>query len=142
MKQLMQQMQQAANQQGGQQQQDFALPRDPRPPFTGRQGEVQVQFPIPQDAAPDLAFFDEGLLPVSGFTEFDIQERAKRAPLAVEDVFVEPWADDYPVQMPMSYEESDDAAEQEMFEVEDFRDKTDTKGETLQEGQRGNRYHL
>jgi len=139
MKQMMKQMQQQASQSG---QQDFVLPREPRPPYAGRQGEVQVQLPIPEDAAPDLAFFDEGLLPVSGFTEFDIQERAKRDPLGVEDTFVEPWSDDYPVQTPIDYDESQDAADQEMFEVEDFRDRTDDKNETLNKGQRGHRYNL
>lgn len=137
--QMEQQMQQAAQQQ---QQDDVVLPREPRPPFTGRQGEVQVQFPIPQDAAPDLKFFDEGLLPVHGFAEFDIQERANRDPLGVEDLFVEPWSDDYPVRTPIDYEPSDDATNEEMFEVNDFRDKTDSKDQKLREGERGNRYHL
>jgi len=138
MQRMMQQMQQAS-QQG---QQDFVLPREPRPPFSGRQGTVQVQMPVPQDETDDLKFFDEGLLPVSGFTEFDIQERAKRAPLAVEDVFVEPWSDDYPVQTPIDFDESEQPSNQEMFQVDDFRDETDSKDKKLRKGQRGNRYNL
>lgn len=136
-------LQAMAQQQRGQpSQQEMVLPREPRPPFVGRRGEPQVQMPVPEDAAPDLKFFDEGMLPVSGFTEFDIQIRANRAPLAVEDMFVVPWSDDYPVQTPIDYEPSDDTVEEEMYEVEDFRDKTDDKNEQLSKGKRGNRYHL
>lgn len=142
MQQLMQQMQQQSPQQQQQGQQDFVLPREPRPPFSGRQGEVQVQMPVRNDDDGDLKYFDEGLLPVSGFTEFDIQERANRAPLAVEDVFVEPWSDDYPVQTPIDFDESEQPSNQEMFEVDDFRDETDSKDKTLRKGQRGNRYNL
>lgn len=138
----LQQMMQHQQQGGPRSQDDVVLPREPRPPFSGRRGEPQVQMPVPEDAAPDLKFFDEGLLPTSGFTEFDIQVRANRAPLTVEDMFVEPWSDDYPVQTPIEYEQSDDTVNEEMYEVEDFRDQTDDKDEKLNKGQRGNRYHL
>jgi hypothetical protein len=134
---IRQQAIQNKKQKGNTNSKDSKLPREPRPPFAPRKGEPQVKMPI-DDNIQDRKFFDEGLVPTSGFTEFDIQERANRAPLSVEDVFVEPWSEDYPKQTPIS----DDSEADEMYEVEDFRDSTDSQDETLQKGERGNRYHL
>lgn len=134
------------------------IPAEPRPPFMPREGVLQVgvqtdgqeQDPFGEfgEGGPDYddeEYLDDGVLPMHDFTRFDIQERADRRPLQVEDVIIEPWKDwgeDEPPE-PVSVELPDGVDQTDSGDVytipeEDLREGTDT----VKEGGRGDRYHL
>lgn len=118
-------------------QQPSGMPRSPHPVWFGRRGVHQLGMSPGDSDNDDEEYFDGCLAPVCNRTTIDIQERADRRPLVVEDLFVRPWDDDSDT--PINTEEGKEDGEVE-FEIEDFRDVSDD--ETLAEGERGNRFYL
>lgn len=83
---------------------------------------------------------DEGVIPVSNTTSIDIQKRADERPLEVEDEFLQPWNNEEPPE-PVNSEHTDGEVDSETYEV-DFRNMTDSKDKTVNQGARGNRWTL
>lgn len=123
---------------GQQQQQDPHLPRDMRPPFAPRRGVPQIFLPIP-DQSDGTNRFDESMVPVWNKTSVNVQRRANKNPLMVEDLFIEAWDPDSEGQDPINSEHADGEVD---YEITDFRDETDDREETVRKGARGNRWNI
>lgn len=111
-------------------------------PWAPRRRTRQARVNVDDMHSKDYGYeqFDEGLLPIWKTARLDVQERADYSPLAVEDLFVKPWdpenahdpiAADYDV-------ETDDP----LFDVDDYRDHTDSADKTVSRGRRGNNWNI
>lgn len=115
------------------------IPRDPRPPWSPRQQTRQIFLDVEDgDDEEKVERFDEAMVPIHNVTRFDIQERANKRPMAVEDLFIQPWNSEEG-QMPVNSDHKDGEMN---FEVEDFREEMGSKDKTATGNQRGRRWNL